>query len=184
MKILISESQLRSLFENIDDESVNVLSTYLSEVPSLIPIYEDIEKQLGEKFKPSHFEQEIQYSDGLKPENGSLSPDALSSFKLMLKNNNLTGTVKYHPDSYRDYNLQKKYFLKYANKYGAGKKIDGALTRAALPGFSQHHTGKALDFSPSYSISNSTLKKYGFIRPYPIKTSFRMEEPWHILYTL
>ena len=184
MKLILTESQYKNLltvFINEDDVPVgDVLTTYLSSKPELIPLYKEIEKTLGDKFTADHFDKEIKYSGGLKDENGGLSPEAIKSFNLMLKNNNLTGKVKYSSKSYRDYNLQKDTFIEHALKKGG--KISDGLRQAALPGFSQHHTGKTFDFSPSSSLSDTTLSKYGFKRPYKTDTGFRMPEPWHIVY--
>lgn len=184
MKLVITESQYKNLltsFINEDEIPVgDVLTTYLGSKPELIPIYKEIEKTLGDKFTADHFNDEIKYSGGLKDENGGLSPEAIKSFNLMLKNNGLTGKVKYSNKSYRDYNLQKDTFIEHAIKKGG--KIANGLRQAALPGFSQHHTGKTFDFSPSSSLTDAILNKYGFSRPYKIDTGFRMAEPWHVVY--
>ena len=188
MNVIITEAQFTSLTNKIVDAGKNklnsennVLNTYLSGNTSLIPIYQDIEKQLGDKFTASHFKKEIEYSGPLKTLATGLSSKMLKDFKLMLKNKGLSGKVKYSDNSYRDINNQKNTFIKYAKENGG--TISGGLRQAALPGFSQHHTGKALDFTPSSSLSDKTLLAYGFSRPYKIDTGFRKAEPWHIMYT-
>lgn len=182
-KIILTETQYRNLMygklnEDLPTEN-SVLEKYLKNKPELIPLYKQIEKSLGDKFTDDHFMKEIQYSGPLKNENGGLTPETIKNFKLMVKQIGLTG-AKYSDQSYRDYNLQKDTFLKYAREKGG--TISNGLKQAALPGFSQHHTGKALDFKPYQSVSDGTLKKFGFIRPYKIDTGFRMPEPWHILF--
>jgi len=72
-------------------------------------------------------------------------------------------------------------FLKCAKKRGG--TISGGLYQAALSGFSQHHTGKALDILSGVSrLTSKILQKHNFILPYPKKTSFRISEPWHIYF--
>jgi LAS superfamily LD-carboxypeptidase LdcB len=189
MNIIITESQFNSLSNKVIKagenqlfkKKNNVLNTYLSGNTALIPLYKEIETSLGDKFTSNHFEKEIAYSGGLKTLATGLSTDMLKSFKNMLKNNGLLSKVTYSVNSYRDFENQKKTFIKYAKVHGG--TISGGLKQAALPGFSQHHTGKALDFSPSSSLSNKTLKEYGFKRPYNVENDFRMVEPWHIIYT-
>lgn len=159
--------------EQIDD---SVLRTNLKNKPQLIPLYLEIEKTLGDKFTQQHFDDEKRYSGGLKDEAGGLNSKAVQQFKAMVKANGLKSSIQ--PNSYRDYKKQKDTFLKYAK----GKKISNGLKQAALPGFSQHHTGKALDVSNSRTITNAMLKRYGFSRPYVVNSGFRIEEPWHIFY--
>lgn len=184
MKLILTESQYKNLITVFINEGGysegDPLEKYLRSKPELIPLYKKIEDRLQDKFTEDHFENEIKYSGGLKEENGGLTNKMIQKFNLMLKENGLLNVVSYHPQSYRDYNLQKEIFITQALKKG-GKIADG-LRQAALPGFSQHHTGNTLDFSPSKSLSDETLNRYGFMRPYKVDTGFRMAEPWHIVF--
>ena len=186
MKIIISENQYRSLRENVEMESSKpslILTTNLKTKPELIPLYQEIETKLGDKFTQQHFDSETSYSGGLKNVGTGLSPNAVASFNNMVKNYNLIG-VKIKDNSFRDYAKQKDTFLNYAtDKSGKGGKISKGLRQAALPGFSQHHTGKAFDITLSNLVTNNMLTSFGFKRPYPTDTGFRMAEPWHIFYT-
>jgi hypothetical protein len=91
--------------------------------------------------------------------------------------------------SYRSYEDQKNQFLQEASKFSKDK-IDNALKRVAIPGYSQHHTGKSIDYGGNticlrknawpngdYSKPN----KWGFTLPYMSGVK-RMEEPWHLFY--
>lgn len=182
-KIILTETQYKNLmygniYEDFPTEE-DVLEKYLKNKPELIALYKQIENSLGDKFTEDHFIKEIEYSGPIKKENGGLTPETIKNFKLMVKDIGLVG-ASYSDQSYRDYNLQKDTFLKYARD--RGKTISAGLEQAALPGFSQHHTGRALDFKPYKSVSDEVLKKYGFIRPYKYNTGFRIAEPWHILF--
>ena len=107
-------------------------------------------------------------------------PDAVASFNNMVKKYNLSG-VRIKDNSFRDHVKQKDTFIEMAIKNGG--KIKNGLRQAALPGFSQHHTGKAFDISSSNLVTDKMLSSFGFKRPYPTDTGFRMPEPWHIFYT-
>jgi len=193
MRIIITEQQLRllemstfiSVMINEDDDfnvTNDVLSTYLSGNTELTKIYEQIETELNDKFQTDHFEQEIKYSGGLKDLSGGISETAQTKFNEMVSKLFLKNKVVINQSSYRDYNKQKEIFVKMAKKHGG--TISNGLRQAALPGFSQHHTGKALDISNSNLISDKVLNDYGFIRPYKTDTKFRMPESWHIYYKL
>ena len=181
--IRLTENDLYRIVRKVINEqqiSNDVLNKYLISKPELIPLYQEIERVLGDKFTEKHFTDEIKYSGGLKNLSGGLLPSTINSFKLL---KNQFPNVTYSDKSYRTYQNQKDVFLSVAKQHG--NTISGALTQAALPGFSQHHTGKSLDLvnykqngvSP---LTPNILQKYNFSLPYPAKTSFRMAEPWHI----
>lgn len=184
--VRLSESKLVSIIKKIireesiqlNNNSTNpILDKYLNSKPELIPIYQEIEKELGDKFTKKHFEGEISVSGGLKNLSGGLLPETINSFGLLKKQ---FPDITYSKRSYRTYELQKDMFLDSAKEHG--NTISGGLTQAALPGFSQHHTGKALDVAnyKKYKLTPEILEEYNFSLPYPKKTSFRMAEPWHI----
>lgn len=185
MRILITESQLKLINEELENTTPStVLTANLKTRSELIPLYQEIETKLGDKFTQQHFDSETSYSGGLKNVGSGLSPDAVTDFTNMVNKYNLVGRVKIKDNSFRDYAKQKDTFLEYAtDKSGKGGKISKGLRQAALPGFSQHHTGKAFDITNSNLVTNQMLSTYGFKRPYPTDTGFRMAEPWHIFYT-
>ena len=185
--IRLTESDLYRIVRRVINEqqiSNNVLNKYLISKPELIPLYQEIEKVLNDKFTEKHFVDEIKYSGGLKNLSGGLLPNTINSFKLLkTKFPNIT----YSDNSYRTYENQKDVFLDNAKSHG--NTISGGLIQAALPGFSQHHTGKTLDVKnyKKNGVSQLTpeiLQKYNFSLPYQYKTSFRMAEPWHIYLTI
>lgn len=185
MRILITESQLKLINEELVNTTPSkVLNDNLSSLPTLIPLYQEIEKTLNDKFTQDHFNEEKKYSLGLKKVGSGLSPDAVTAFKNMIKKYNLVGKVKIKDNSFRDYTKQKDTFIEMARKNGGiNGKIKHGLRQAALPGFSQHHTGKAFDISSSNLVADDMLRAFNFKRPYPTPTPFRMAEPWHIFYT-
>jgi LAS superfamily LD-carboxypeptidase LdcB len=98
---------------------------------------------------------------------------------------NIPGCVS----GYRGYSTQASVF--------GGKIKNGDVERrqkvSAIPGFSQHHTGKAfdiIDLNDPYWEQNPEVKKwveenvskFGFEVSYPTQGPLRSPEPWHIFY--
>jgi hypothetical protein len=170
-------------------EQNDVISKYVSD-PRLMLILREIETSLGEKFTDEHFQTEIQYSGNLKQESGGLNPDVINAFKKMKNESGCPDIfIKEGTVSYRSYEDQKNQFLQEASKFSKDK-IDNSLKRVAIPGYSQHHTGKSIDYGGNticlrknawpngdYSKPN----KWGFTLPYMSGVK-RMEEPWHLFY--
>jgi len=171
---LLIESEIETIYDS------SVLDKYLGGNEGLIDIYKEIEKTLNDKFTEQNFEDEINYSGGIKEYNGKYDETAIQKFNDMIKDNKLDNSVTIKKISLRSYEKQKDLFIRIAKKRGG--KIKNGLKQVALPGFSQHHTGKGFDITNPQKLSDSTLKKYGFIRPYPKNTNFRISEPWHIYY--
>lgn len=80
------------------------------------------------------------------------------------------------------------------NKLKSGQTIEEILNVSAAPGYSEHHTGCAVDIaapgsrpltaefeqSPAYDWLQKNAKKHGFTMTYPRDNPFGFEfEPWH-----
>ena len=74
-----------------------------------------------------------------------------------------------------------------------GRTIEDVQSYNTIPGFSQHHTGKAFDIfstDPTWWNNNSKVKKcveenagnYGFEITYKEDGPLRKKEPWHLFY--
>lgn len=91
---------------------------------------------------------------------------------------------------YRSYATQTAVYNNYASQYGQAS----ADTFSARPGYSEHQTGLAMDFSPidiafagtaQFSWLQANAYKYGFVLRYPEGKSDitgYTYEPWHWRY--
>jgi hypothetical protein len=190
-KIVISESERKSILGlyGLISESDDVISRYVTE-PRIVSILKQIETTLGEKFNDQHFKTEIQFSGNLKQESGGLLPEVVKAFNKMKNESGCSDIfIKDGGVSYRSYEDQKTQFLQEAAKYSQDK-INNALKRVAIPGFSQHHTGKSIDYGGNTICLRknvwpngdfNTPNKWGFTLPYMSGVK-RMEESWHLYY--
>ena len=111
-----------------------------------------------------------------------LIADAKSKFPKL---SGINGIVS----GYRGYDDQVSNFGNKAKKRG----IEGTQRANALPGFSQHHSGKAFDIfsvDTGWWNTNSEVKdwvannakNYGFDVTYKTQGPLRIAEPWHLYY--
>lgn len=173
----LPEVTVRARPTNVDN--TDILSKYLNGNLELIKIYQEIEKELDDKFTEDHFKKEIKITGGLKSVSNGMNPNTLAKFQKMKKE---VPSLEINSLSHRSLKTQQEMFINIAKKRG-GKIING-LQQASLPGFSQHHTGKAIDVLNYIKIPGNHqefYKKYGFELPYPTPTGFRIAEPWHIV---
>lgn len=188
-KIIISESEKKSILGlyGLISESEDVISQYVSD-SGLQGILEDIENILGEKFTKEHFEKEKLLSGNIKPEAGGLLPNVVAAFNKMKTESGCSDIFIKENVSYRSWENQKAQFLQYASK--GTPKIDTAMKQASIPGFSQHHTGRAIDYGGNTICLRSNAwpngdfdkpNKWGFTLPY-MSGNVRMLEPWHLYY--
>jgi D-alanyl-D-alanine carboxypeptidase len=92
---------------------------------------------------------------------------------------------------YRSIEYQKNLFLK---KMQSGQSIDEILKVNAAPGYSEHHTGKALDLTcpgtepleesfeqtEAFAWLQKHAADYGFVMSFPRNNQFGLlYEPWH-----
>ena len=133
------------------------------------------------------FEQEVNY----RADAGKENKDARTEInKLITDCKNKFPKVKGGVVSgYRSYQDQVDNFGGKAVKRG----IDNTQKSVALPGFSQHHTGKTFDIfstEESWWNNNPDVKKwvadnagnYGFEITYKTQGRLRVAEPWHLYY--
>ena len=149
----------------------------------------------GVKITNKHLEKEIAQEGEYVPDAGRESEEAKEQI-----NNLISDCKKQFPNvvfpaniisSYRSYNDQIDNF---GYKVKTQKRsIEDVQSYNTIPGFSQHHTGKAFDIfstEPSWWDANSDVKKwvsnncgdYGFEVTYKEDGILRKKEPWHLFY--
>jgi hypothetical protein len=147
----------------------------------------------------------------VRPDNGpggqeasGVNPKALAAVKKLIedckgffykeKTNAFKGDIGVQGivSSYRGYTYQTTNFL---NKIASGRSLENTQAATTVPGFSQHHTGKAFDIfstEASWWDARPEVKKwiadncgkYGLRVTYSKKGVLRIEEPWHVYYFL
>ena len=215
---LKSDDGLSYLSENIKKESHKNLKFYLneakkfllettmkkSELPTSIQnAIKQLENTYGVTITDEHIRKEFEQEGNYYNDNGKIDSEAFSYLEKFMnelyknfpnapKNsnancNNQPGCVS----GYRGYSTQVATF---GGKIASQGGIEARQKASAIPGFSQHATGKTFDIlsvEPSWWNSNKNIKdwvasnvcKFGFKISYPTKGTLRMEEPWHIYYT-
>lgn len=120
--------------------------------------------------------------------------DVYEEFKKMSAAAQKDNVTLFIASPYRSYNFQKQLY----NSYVASDGVKNADTYSARPGYSEHHTGLAMDLIPEFGLELDTFEnsdgfkwmqengyKYGFILRYPKDKEYitgYMYEPWHYRY--
>ena len=153
---------------------------------------DDLKNKWGVNITQSHIDKEFEQEGEVRPDNGDENPDAEKNIKDLIRDCNkkfgfLGGVVS----GYRSYSDQVDNFGKKVKN--DGRSIENVQASNTLPGFSQHHTGKAFDiFSVDTSWWDSkpevkkwvadNASKYGFEITYKTNGILRIAEPWHLFY--
>ena len=121
----------------------------------------------------------------------SLTPIAAEAWRSMVRGGADEGIQLLIVSGYRSFDYQAELIRR---KIAAGQVIDKILTVNAAPGFSQHHTGAAIDIaspgsrplteefetSMAFSWLNENAAAFGFSMTYPRDNEFGfIYEPWH-----
>lgn len=124
----------------------------------------------------------------------SMEEATLSSWQAMQLAAAKDGVELQLVSAYRSAEYQKQLFLK---KINAGQSIDEILKVNAAPGYSEHHSGKALDltspgaecleesfeFSPAFAWLERHAAEYAFKMSFPRNNVYGfLYEPWHWCY--
>ena len=120
-----------------------------------------------------------------------LAPDTARDWQTMKQAALEDGTELLIVSGFRSIAYQVELFR---NKLAAGQTIDTILRVNAAPGFSQHHTGKAIDMatpgyrplteefedSPAFVWLEANARRFGFAMPYGRDNMYGISyEPWH-----
>jgi len=135
-------------------------------------------------------------SVGKKPEGGEieLAPEAADAWKRMRSAASIAGIPLVAISGFRTVKRQEEIIRA---KLSAGQAIESILETVAAPGYSEHHTGRALDIglpgeepltedfggTAAYRWLESNAGSFGFILSYPRGNPHGISyEPWHWCY--
>jgi len=175
----------------------NSSETNSSRLPQKILTHiSNLEKKLGRKFTKTEIEKEFQQEGGWREDAGRVNQEAKKSIEKLISDarkkfgSQLSG-VDGIVSGYRSYGAQVDNFYKKVKK--EGRPISNVQAATTIPGFSEHHTGKAFDiFSTDENwwserpqiknwVANNAIN-YGFRVTYTKKGVLRIAEPWHLYY--
>jgi D-alanyl-D-alanine carboxypeptidase len=143
--------------------------------------------------RPLHSECEDLVSIGLDlfGREQRLERRAASHWQAMVAAAQLDGVVLVAISGFRSFDYQRQII---ARKLAAGLSIEQIVSSSALPGFSQHHTGRAIDIgtpgcppiteeferTPAFDWLKRRSHAFGFRMTYPRDNqSGVVYEPWH-----
>jgi D-alanyl-D-alanine carboxypeptidase len=123
-----------------------------------------------------------------------LTPSAARGWRAMASAAASDGVTLLIVSGYRSITYQKDLIAK---KLAKGQMITDILRVNAAPGFSQHHTGRAIDIAtpesrplttefestPAFAWLNTNAAAHGFSMPYERDNPWDIDyEPWHWFY--
>ena len=169
--------------------------------PQIQKLMDKLKSKWGVTITQKHIDDEFKQEGNIRPDAGGEDSQAKKKIDELIKDCKLANpnvdyplkknglTVRDIVSGYRSYTDQVDNFGYKAKKNG----IDVTQDSNALPGFSQHHTGKAFDIfsvETEWWDKNSKVKKwvadnckkYGFVITYKTKGTLRIAEPWHLMY--
>jgi hypothetical protein len=167
-----------------------------AQVTALKSLSEKCFQLIGERITSSHIATEIQIEGSyqiLATGIDSTTSTQMEKFLKAARNSfpSLAGEIKKTSGGWRSYQDQITLFTNNLRRDGS---IANRQKSSALVGFSQHHTGKAIDIcSVNLSWWNESKHRpfkqwvaencgaYGFRLPYKV-AKIRSEEPWHLQY--
>jgi len=123
-----------------------------------------------------------------------LTPEAFAAWRAMKETATAAGVEIFLVSAFRSVDYQCQIFRR---KLEAGQQIDGILSVNAAPGYSEHHTGRAIDIgtchcpaleeeferTPAFAWLDRNAAGFGFHLSYPRDNSSGISyEPWHWCY--
>jgi D-alanyl-D-alanine carboxypeptidase len=158
-------------------------------------LMDKLKSKWGVVITQSHIDKEYEMEGNVRPDAGSVNKTAENKIKELIKDcKTAYPNVNYPADiksGYRNYDTQVDNFGKKVKN--DGRSIENVQASNCLPGFTQHHTGRAFDIfsvDTSWWDKNSKVKEwvadncknYGFEVTYTKPNKLRIPEPWHLYY--
>jgi len=184
-------SSRESIISKTDNEKPKTIDTKLP--PNVQKLIDKLKTSYGVNITQKHIDKEYEMEGDVRPDAGSVDSQAEKKIKELIKDCKKAHPNVNFPDSivsgYRSYDKQVDNFGTKAKKRG----IEDTQSANCLPGFTQHHTGKAFDIisvDVGWWNTNSDVKKwvadncknYGFEVTYTKPNKLRIPEPWHLFY--
>ena len=153
-----------------------------------------LKKDYGVEITEDHLRDEIDQENATVEEVSGLDSNAKTKMDELIRDcKKANPNVSYPDDIVSDYRSYIDQVKNFGGKVKSGRSIENVQKSNAIPGFSQHHTGKAFDIfstEESWWDSNPKVKtwvsdnasKYGFDVTYKTDGSLRVAEPWHLFY--
>jgi len=123
-----------------------------------------------------------------------LAPNAAAAWQKMKTAAENDGTKLLAISAFRSVAYQRQIVER---KLAAGQAMEQILRASAAPGFSEHHTGRAIDITapnckplteefertPEFNWLSHRAKEFGFTMSYPRDNKFGViYEPWHWIF--
>jgi hypothetical protein len=165
-----------------------------------IPVQNAIKKlktDWGVEITELHLDREMKQEGQTRDDAGSVNSDALAAINQLINDcKKANPSVKYPYNivsGYRSISTPPEDQVTNFGSKAQVRGIDDTQKWNSLPGFSQHHTGRAFDIfstDPSWWDTNPKVKNwvankcedYGFEVTYKTQGPLRGAEPWHLYY--
>lgn len=189
-RLLITENEKKEILRKYGIITEITISQLPQDIQAAI---NSLKTQYGLDITDANIQKEIDQEGNFTVDSGGENPQARKQINSLVtdakqafpKLSNVKGIVS----GYRSYTDQVRNFGNKATKRG----IDNTQRANTIPGFSQHHTGKAFDIfsvDTAWWNTNSDVKrwveencgKYGFKVTYTESGKLRIPEPWHLFY--
>ncbi len=178
-------------------QKTNTSNVYYNKLPADVKKAVDKLRRKGVNITDHHLKREFDQEGSTQPDLGEnraaekAAKQLVDAIRAQFPDNREVQKADGLKSGYRSYNAQVKNF---ARKVKKGRSIDNVQAANTIPGFSQHHTGKAFDilstesswWSRNRAVAawvEKNAPKYGFEVTYKKKGVLRIAEPWHLFYT-
>lgn len=186
-------NQIKNKMDSKDLNTTSVSDKISSLPPKIKNAIDRLKNEYGITITDEHIRKEFEQEGNYREDAGGENSEARKNIEKLVQDAKLKFGGKIPKNAiisgYRGYDDQVKNFGNKAKSRG----VDNTQKANTIPGFSQHHTGKAFDIfsvDTSWWNRNSDVKEwvaknaknYGFDVTYKTQGLLRIAEPWHLYY--
>lgn len=186
-------NQIKNKMDSKDLNTTSVSDKISSLPPKIKNAIARLKNEYGITITDEHIRKEFEQEGNYREDAGGENSEARKNIEKLVQDAKLKFGGKIPKNAiisgYRGYDDQVKNFGSKAKSRG----VDNTQKANTIPGFSQHHTGKAFDIfsvDTSWWNRNSDVKEwvaknaknYGFDVTYKTQGLLRIAEPWHLYY--